>query len=278
MWDTRKLPLAVFIFTVLSHKGMSKSPELDMAPDAVDDLYNGCREEAMKKFIESGVLKQELEKNEGFKTTWTEKRECSGLIPGGTKEHTTALSLMGDEYGSFKKTFNNAVKTMGTNVSTYENFAFKSLHFLLIDSMKLAQKLNEKQCLTVYYLSEVELTAKEGSKIRFGGFTVASNSYGDLKTLEDWHERTIFNITTCLYFNLENICSDDKYMVLLSPAEVYTVKSVKKVTEDDPVYTEIVLEQPEMGNQHNCYIFSRSPADVSTLWLVLLLAVLPPLL
>ncbi|XP_034544065.1 T-cell ecto-ADP-ribosyltransferase 1 [Notolabrus celidotus] len=277
MWETKKLPLAVIVFTVSFYKVTSGSTELmDMAPDAVDDLYNGCSEKAMKKFIESGMLTQELDQNEGVKKAWNENNKCSKLIPGGIKEHTTALSAMANGDPDSKKAFNNAVKTMGTNESTYENFNFKSLHFLLIDSMKLVQNQNAKQCKTVYYLSEGICTTQLKSKVRLGGFTIAFKSYGVLKEFEDWNGRTIFNITTCFFFNLdENVCSQDEDMVLLSPVEVFTVKSEKKVVDriNEDSYTQIVLEQPELGNSHNCYIFSRSPADVSALWLVLVLVV-----
>ncbi|XP_060914780.1 ecto-ADP-ribosyltransferase 4 [Labrus mixtus] len=284
MWATRKLLLAAFIFTVLSFKGTAESKKvglLDRAPDAVDDLYTGCREEAMKKLINSELLTQELERDEGFKKAWGRNNECQKLISGGTREHTTALSAMANGDSDFKKTFNEAVKTMGVNASTYENsFHFKSLHFLLMDSLKLVQNLNEKQCRTVYLITEQKISAQVGSEVRFGEFTTVFKSYSELKKLEDWHEQVIFNITSCFSINLDKtVCGQDSNMVLLSPAEVFIVQNVTEV--NDPVnedeYTEIVLEKPKLDSSHNCYMFSRSPADVSAQWLVLVLVVLIPL-
>lgn len=231
-----------------------------MAPDAVDDLYDGCRDKAMAKFIESDVLKQELEQNESFKTTWIDSSKCEKLISGGTKEHTTALTAIANGDQAFVEAFNKAVETKGTNESTYEDFSFKSLHFLLIDAMKLTKNLNAKQCRTVYYLSENTVRAKLNTKVRLGQFTRAFKSYRELEKHYDWHGRSIFNITTCFFFNLgEDTCSEDEDMVLLSPAEVFTVKHSEDVNDDgdEESYTVIVLEQPELGNSHNCYTFSR---------------------
>ncbi|XP_020512461.2 ecto-ADP-ribosyltransferase 4 [Labrus bergylta] len=282
MWATRKLLLAAFIFTVLTFKETAESKKvslLDRAPDAVDDMYKGCREEAMEKLINSELLTQELERDERFKKAWSENNGCSKLISGGTREHTTALSIMANGDPKFTKTFNEAVKTMGVNASTYENsFHFKSLHFLLMDSLKLVQNLNEKKCRTVYFNTEEKISAEVGSEVRFGGFTRVSKSFENT----DPHGLVFFNITSCFSVNLgETVCGfeEDSDMVLLSPAEVFIVKNVNEVNDkvNDEKYTEIVLEKPKLDSSHNCYIFSRSPADVSAQWLVLVLVVLTPL-
>lgn len=276
------MPLSVFVFAVLFYKVTSGNKQpLDMALDAVDDLYEGCRDEAMTKFIKSDLLTQELDQNKKFKKIWDENSQCSKLISGGMKEHTTALSAIANGGIDFLKDFNSEVKMMGTNESTYRNFNYKALHFLLTDAMKLSKNLNAKQCRTVYYLSESTHTATSNSRVRLGRFVIAFKSYNELRDLEDWHDRSIFNITTCFFFSLgEDFCSEDTDMVLLSPAEMFTVKYIgNKIDQiNEQTYTEVVLEQPELENRHNCYMFSRSPADVSALWLVLVLVILPPLL
>lgn len=256
MCDRRKLLIAAIIFTALYYK-VKSAKLLDMAPDAVDDMYDGCRKEAMEKFINLGLLRKELNGSEGFQKAWSEHTQCSKLIPGGKEEHTAALLAYANGDADFTKTFDNAVETMGGNVSTYENhFHFKSLHFLLMESMLL---LNPKKCKTVYVLQE-EYTAQEGSKVRFGRFTKVQTSYSLLKKMEDWDGQVIFNITSCFFVNLgEDICSEDQDMALLSPAEVFTVEKVSKITDDtnESEYTEIVLKHSEQDSNHNCYIFSR---------------------
>uniref|UniRef100_UPI0037E7E6E2 erythroblast NAD(P)(+)--arginine ADP-ribosyltransferase-like n=1 Tax=Semicossyphus pulcher TaxID=241346 RepID=UPI0037E7E6E2 len=282
MWDTRKLLLATIVFTVLDYKHLSKvtveSKKLDMAPDAVDDLYHECREKANEKFIQSGLLKEELNLDQGFKKAWS-ANTCAKLIAGGMKEHATALSTYANGEKNFIKTFDNAVKTMGVNVSTYENsFHYKSLHFLLMDSIRLAQKQNAEQCRTVYLLREGKYTAQVGATVRFGGFTKVSTSYSEMKNFHDFDETVIFNITSCFLVNLgDNICNGDTDTALLSPAEMFTVRNVTVIEDsmNESQYTAIVLETPVSRSFHNCYIFSRSPAGVSTQWLVLVLVVSP---
>lgn len=231
---------------------------LDMAPDAVDYMYDGCRKEAMETFIHSGLLKQELNASEGFQKAWSAKTTCSKLIPGGTKEHTDALLAYADGDTDFTKTFDKAVETMGGNVSTYENdFHFKSLHFLLMDSMSLPNP--KEKCKTVHVVTD-EYTAKKGSKVRFGKFTKVQSSYSAAQSMTDLDAQVIFNITSCFFVNLgDNICSEEKDMVLLSPAEVFTVEAVNAATDkrNDGEYTEIVLKHSELKRSDNCNSLSR---------------------
>ncbi|XP_070684255.1 ecto-ADP-ribosyltransferase 4 [Pempheris klunzingeri] len=269
MWERRKL--AAIVFTALYYKATAKL--LDMAPDAVDDMYEGCHQQAMEKFIKLGLLKQELNSSKGFQKAWsTSTHGCSPVIPGGIKEHTTALLAYFNGDVDFIKPFNKDVERLGVNVSTYEeDFHFKSLHFLLMDSLRL---LNPKTCSTLYVLSEESYTAKKGSKVRFGSFTTVYSSYKKVKKMEDLDGQVILNITSCFFATLRD-CTEYKDVVLLSPTEVFTVDEVNKKSDaDDSEYTEIVLTHSKMDSLHNCYIFSRAPADVSTQWLVLVFVVL----
>ncbi|KAM6941028.1 ecto-ADP-ribosyltransferase 5 isoform 1-T2 [Lycodopsis pacificus] len=267
MCDRRTLLLAAIVFYYKVTAGSAKV--LDMAPNAVDYMYNGCREEAMEKFIHSGLLKQELNNSEEFQKVWDADTHCSKLIPGGTKEHTAAL-LVYDNWDEDLKTFDNAVETLGGNVSIYEkHFHFKALHFLLMDSMLL---LSTKKCTTLYAVRDKKYTAHKDSKVRFGRFTKVYSSVRE--TMDDLHDQVLFNITSCFFANLgDNICSKKQSFTLISPAEVFTVEAVNKRT-DDGEFTEIVLKHSELDISHNCYILSGSPADVSTQWLVLMLVAL----
>ena len=166
-----------FNFRIQIKVAAQETKQLDMAPDAVDYLYDKCRKKAMDKLIYSGLLKQELNLTASFQTAWSHSTHCSKLIPGGHKEHTAALGAY--VTGDFKDTFNSQVETMGGNVSTYQNnFSFKSLHFLLMDYMVLQKP---QTCKNVYVLPEVtEVTAQVGSKVRLGRFTSAELSFSTL--------------------------------------------------------------------------------------------------
>lgn len=226
---------------------------LDMAPHAVDVLYDKCRKEAIKEFIHSGVLKAELKGSEGFQKAWSASTQCSEMIPGGIKEHTTALLAYAYGDPRFKKTFNDKVETMGANVSSYvKDFHFKSLHFLLMDYMMLQKP---KNCTTVYVLLEPgeQVTAENGSKVRFGRFTTA------LKSIEvELDGDIILNITSCLFVKLgENICRREMGEILLSPVEEFIVESVNQKVVDDAEHTEIVLKHSGLRSSDRCHIFSR---------------------
>ncbi|XP_014195472.1 ecto-ADP-ribosyltransferase 4 isoform X2 [Haplochromis burtoni] len=271
-----KVLLAAIIFMLVCYKVAAKDTRLldvQKTTDVVDDQYKGCREEAMKKFIESDVLKKELSNSEGFQKAWNKSNECSKQIPGGRKEHTAALSvyLKGDQ--PFILTLNKAIETMGGNVNIYKKrFQFKSLHFLLMDSMRL---LKPKECKNFYVFRDGQNKPQKGSTVRFTSFTLAYSNYEELKRLEDVNESTILNLTSCFFVNLKDyVCGQGQDEILLSPAEVFTVEQVEtKTTSDGDEYLEIVLNHSGLNSSHNCYIFSRSPpAAVSTLWLVSVLA------
>lgn len=232
----------------------TSSKALDMAPNAVDDLYKGCKDEALK-IINSRLLTEELKRSQKFQEAWAAHSSCTTLTPAQTNERLTALSVYVNGGDVFKDDFNAAVETLGVNVSTYKNkFHFKSFHFLLMDSMKL---LDGKKCKTVHALTSKEYTATKGSKVKLGHFMEVYSNYSDLEKMEDFHGNVLFNITSCFFAKLgENTCAE-KDTMLLSPAEVFTVEDVKKVTDGDTEYTAIILRYKEVKSSHNCYMFSR---------------------
>lgn len=285
MWDRRKLFLAAIIFSAVcyrvsitsltnSHYGSDvrnincfllklysklhtqfkvTAKLLDKAPDAVDDRYNECHKEALKKFIDSGLLRQELNHSESFKNAWNKYTQCSMPIPGGEKEHAVALATYANEEHVINS-FNNTVGTMIVNASTYENsFPFKSLYFLLMDALTL---LNSMDCKTLYFVTEKEYNAQPGSHVRFGTFSVVYPSLSSLDS--DVASMTVFNITTCFFAELGgNKCVKDKEEALLSPAEEFTVEGVHRKKYDGDEYTEIVLKHLKVHSFQNCEIFSR---------------------
>lgn len=296
MWDKGKLLLAAFLFITLSCKvsiisktnthsilfcqkkifslesifefctqlkGTTEELKLlDMAPDAVDVTYTGCREQAMEEFINSGLLEQELNHTKEFKEEWSENANCGKLIPGGVKEHTTALRAFvnGFESGQIRsdyiRIFDGAVATTGANISTYtDNFHFKPLYFLLMDAITL---LNPKKCKTLFYISEKNSGANKGSEVRFGKFIIGNPNYIQYLKESDLDEFVLFNITSCFYANLgDNICHWED-IALLSSTEVFTVEEVKKITDKNgATYTNIALNHSRLVNKPGCKGFSR---------------------
>lgn len=229
--------------------------QLDVASAVVDDLYEGCREAAMDKFVHSGLLKQELDRSEEFKFAWNSKNKCSKEIPGGIKEHRSALSAYANGNRAFQVEFDEAVKTMGGNLSIYDNkFNFKSLHFLLMDSLTL---LKPTKCKILFAFRE-EYTAVENSTVRFDQFNVLYSSFDELQDAEDLADMVVLNITSCFFVDLKDyICSVD-HPTLISPAESFTVEEISQRTDRNmDTYTMYILKHSELRSFHNCYSFSR---------------------
>ncbi|XP_058496850.1 ecto-ADP-ribosyltransferase 5 [Solea solea] len=266
MWDRGNVLFAAVVFTALYY---THAEQLD--PGAVDYLCYACHEKAMEIVIDSGLLREELNLNKEFQKTWNASTQCQQVIPGGIKEHTTALLAYSNGDEEFLNKFNGEVETMRGNVSTYgKDFNFKSFHFLLMGYMMLDKP---KNCKTVYFLTE-ESKAQKGSKLKLGRFTKAETNFESLRKSEDIDGMVVYNITSCYFAKMAaNICTDSEY-VLLSPAEAFTVESVNKRKVEDDTYTEIVLKNSDLGCSQFCHICSRSQPTVSTQWLVLVIAAL----
>ncbi|XP_077461714.1 T-cell ecto-ADP-ribosyltransferase 2-like isoform X2 [Stigmatopora argus] len=259
MIHVKKEFLAIF---AMLYWTVSANKRLDMAPNAVDILYEGCEKKSMEKLIQSDVLSQELSNDIGFEVSWSDK--CSTLLPGGVKEHTSALLAYATGNKGFKKAFNDEVETMGVNASTYEDhFHYKALHFLLTNAMSLT---SPKTCRNVYRVSESPYEVKKDARVRFGRFTTVQS---DLSMKEDVEGGTYFNITTCFFFNLEGFCGLTEDTAILSPAEEFTVKDVRQPEDAD--YTEVILTHSNLMASLGCEALSRAPADHGPQWLVMML-------
>lgn len=226
-----------------------------MVSGAVDDQYTGCRDKAFEKFITGGLLKEELKLNADFLKAWNFPETCLTRDPKTSSDHFAALLALNNDNEMSVKSFNKAVKTLGEDAKMYEDqFHFKSLHFLLMDSMREQQP---KDCKTVYADAGDKYVASKGSRMRLGRFLKAYFSYSEVKKWIDLEDSIILNITSCFFAKLGgNICSEED-AVLLSPAEEFTVEDLVKVTTVDDEYQVITLKHAQLFSYHNCYIFSR---------------------
>ncbi|CAL9699717.1 unnamed protein product [Knipowitschia caucasica] len=248
------------ILAVVCSLSLGSKIPLDMALDAVDDMYDGCSKDALNKFVLSDLLQEEMNQSIIFQKAWHQSQSaCPKLIPGGLKQHTTALLTIASDDDSFRKTLNNAVFTDGANSTIYEeHFNYKSIHFLLMDSLRLLHT-GQNVCTTVYAFSDFDFSAVKGSTVRLGRFTIGYPSLQILKK-RDIDDEVILSITSCFFANLgENICIEEP-SILLSPAEEFRVEDVRTVKEDEDLsYHLIVLKHSKLKSEHNCYVFSRSP-------------------
>lgn len=243
------LPQFLFLTLFFQATATEKNPQLiETARLAAVPTYFGCRDEALKKFIQSGLLQQELNKSAAFEQVWARSDRCSKVIPRKLKEHSTALTVFQEEDDPLFTEFNKAVEKLSRNTTTYEDqFQFKSFYFLLMDLMTEVPK---NQCRTVFM--STEQSVKNGSRVRFATFAKAEN---DIRQMQDLDDQVLLNITSCFYVEA-NVCNQNA--PILSPAEVFIVEEVTtRTTESDGEYTMIVLKHQSSEKSQNCPMFSR---------------------
>ncbi|XP_029005187.1 uncharacterized protein si:ch211-145b13.6 [Betta splendens] len=265
MWSSRKLLLAAVVFSAVCCRVSAEL--LDESLNV--DQYMRCREEALEEVVRSGLLEEEVNLSNGFSKSWRDYEGCSMRIPGGRKEHAAALAAFANNE-EHVNTFNGSADNLLVNVTYKNSFAFMGLHFLLMDALVL---LGSNHCKTVYLVTGKEFSLKAGSQVRFHTFNTAYQSMSSLDT--DLESMTLFNISTCFFADLrDNSCVRHKNTALVSPAEQFTVVGSSARSYDDAQYTEIVLKHSGVLNFYKCPAPSRSPAGVSTQWLVSLLVAL----
>ncbi|KAA0722307.1 Kv channel-interacting protein 4 [Triplophysa tibetana] len=209
---------------------------LDMFPEIVD--YSFCRDKMLQIVTKpGGLLQQELNNSPNFKLMWQDNATCEAWFPGAKQEHMAALKSYADASSTFHELFNMKLNSKGKNTTMYQNeFPFKSLYFLLIDAMQL---LNKDTCKTIYSVGENE-ELKSGDLVRFGTFLPAKLKYSD--ALEDIDNiGTIFNITSCSVFNIDEKCKSEEFDLLISPMESFEVKEIRSIINPYEKITQVTM-------------------------------------
>lgn len=255
----------LMVLAVLHHIVKAEVRIMDMAPDAVDDDFSEC-EQKMLQAVTDNLLQKELSADKDFGDLWRKHSGgCMKSIPGGTSHHITALQAYGNSKDKFRKKFNDLVYSKGNNSTTYrEDFPFKSLHFLLTDSLRLLNPANI--CTTVYSATSNEYTTDTGAEVRFGKFLKAEVSLSAaLETVEMEDEGTLFIITSCSVVKVEDFtCKSEELQCLISPAELFQVQKVREVLNDDVKFKEITLTHMHFLSNHHCSFFHRNAAAVGS--------------
>ncbi|XP_044199372.1 ecto-ADP-ribosyltransferase 5-like isoform X2 [Thunnus albacares] len=236
----------------------SSSFPLNMAPDAVDDMYCGCTKE-MEKKVNSTYFKEE---NVGtFKDAWENAETCSNNKQKDpedealTKNHMRAICAYTSDYKKnpndkkLYEEFNTAVRT---SKNTYNGtFQFHSLHYWLTTAIQI---LNRNQgCQTTYRRTNVEFTGKVKQIIRFGMFASSSKR----TVLYQFGNKTCFKIKTCSGAYLKNYSKiPDEKEVLIPPYETFKItkisKDKKKFPDIEKCKKFFILESEGVQSNLNC--------------------------
>lgn len=167
--------------------GLTEPPNLDMAPDAFDDQYEGCVKEMEKKVPE--LLKKDFNMSRQLKLEWEragqkwEKIKKRMSYPKGFHDfHGTALVTY---TGDIHNNFNGTIREFRKNPS---NFHYRAFHYYLTRALQL---LSNQNC----YSGQVSLQWKRlcdlSSLLPSLKKEVALNDFGGATG-------TLYTIKTCL--------------------------------------------------------------------------------
>ncbi|XP_031414403.1 NAD(P)(+)--arginine ADP-ribosyltransferase 2-like [Clupea harengus] len=146
---------------------------LNMAPDSVDDDYEGCSAE-MSKLVNKKYLPSE--KSDTFAEDWRKAEKAiqeKGMKPqfdNLTMNHAIAIRLYTDNKLNI---YSDLIKAVRAGKKYYRTtFQYRALHFLLIDAIQRLKPKQDRE-MTVYRRARDKFNLNP--PIRFGSFTSTSS-------------------------------------------------------------------------------------------------------
>ncbi|XP_051048349.1 T-cell ecto-ADP-ribosyltransferase 2-like [Phodopus roborovskii] len=268
---TPKFHMLLLTYWLLTQQvtGLTEPSNLDMAPNAFDDQYEGCVQEMEKKAPQ--LLEEDFNMNEQLRLEW-ERAEAKWKVMKKTRSypegfhdfHGTALVAY---TGDIHKDFNRAVREFRKD---FHNFHYKAFHYYLTRALQL---LNNTSCYTVYRGTKNKFLYRGKGSVRFGQFV--SSSFDERVALYTFSSAsgTLFTINTCLGVSITGFSYYPNEKEVLIPG--YEVYHKVTVTPSEKANYNIFLNSTKRGKSNfNCFITQvtrDSPA-------FLLLVVLPGLL
>uniref|UniRef100_A0A3Q3N7V0 NAD(P)(+)--arginine ADP-ribosyltransferase n=1 Tax=Mastacembelus armatus TaxID=205130 RepID=A0A3Q3N7V0_9TELE len=223
-----------------------------MIDDAVDDMYDGCKDKMAETVNKMYFAKE----NTGiFAEAWKDATDCTNdnlknkaeEDKALTEDHMQAICVYTDHKYKFYDLFNNHVLR---NRSIYgTNFPFHYLHFWLTSAIQILNTNTKSH--TSYRRTKHEFTGEVGQIMRFGLF--ASSSYN--KTLTSFGSRTCFAIKT--YYGEVLIPPYEKFKITKKETGPFTTGLVGC----EVVYT---VESLGVVSNLNCKNGSLSPLNQSS--------------
>nr|XP_015856163.1 T-cell ecto-ADP-ribosyltransferase 2-like isoform X2 [Peromyscus maniculatus bairdii] len=253
--------------------GLTEFFDLDMAPDAFDDQYEGCVEDMERKAPQ--LLQEDFNMNEELKHEWVKaevewkKKKKTVKYPKGFHDfHGTAVVAY---TGHALNNFHTAVREFKKNPS---NFHYKAFHYYLTRALQL---LSNQSCYSVYRGSKNKFHYSGEGSVRFGHF--GSSSFNRTVAYVDFNGATgtLFTIKTCLGANITEFSYKPKQKEVLIP--VYEVYDSVTVIASGKGSDKISLHSPKRGkSSFNCFYSGSTDKSHFSSSATLLLVVLPGLL
>uniref|UniRef100_A0A4W5K0R6 NAD(P)(+)--arginine ADP-ribosyltransferase n=1 Tax=Hucho hucho TaxID=62062 RepID=A0A4W5K0R6_9TELE len=244
----------------LHQPGLNSPITLDMVPNSIDDMYNGCTEQMYNKVQEKYLPKET--KTEGiFNQAWMNAEGCVKNVKERFKkdnsevnlkdklsgEHIQAICAYTDNYVNYEifREFNQAVRTNRTDYGS--SFQFHSLHFLLTDALRLLKE-NQNGCHITYRRTSMVFGGEVNQIIRFGFFASSSLDKG---ITPKYGNDSCFEIKTCAgaYLKSYPVLGEQEKEVLIPPFEMF--KITKKEKSQNVLSCESLYKLESVGLQSN---------------------------
>ncbi|XP_072256105.1 T-cell ecto-ADP-ribosyltransferase 1-like [Pyxicephalus adspersus] len=257
--------LTIFcLFTLEGIGGEEPQEELDLAPEALDDQYLGCRQ-AMKDQLKSQeILKHEMSGSKHFQRSWREaekrwnlkKNELAPNLPEGfTDHHGIAIMVF---TGSIRESFNRAVKSAGKSYKSYrEEFNYKYLHYYLTVALQLLYK----DCGGEHHVSyrgfpkDVHWMSTESGLVKFGHFLHTSSSEWIAHEMGNASFITVYGCSGVPVHNFSDYPEEEE--VVFPGYEIFTATQV----EEDPKEFSLVSTGKWCSN-FNCALVQGEKSKV----------------
>lgn len=248
----------IYSFLFVQHKGSEPVFPLDMAPNSVDDDYNGCSDKMSKNVTSSYLPNEKYLFLEAWEKATIETQGMNPTLDNLNMNHAIAIRAYSYHTPNIHTCLGMAVRSMK---NSYQSFMYHSLHFLLTDAI---QRLNPNHsCQQVYRGSKSKFKLSLIHKllyIRFGTFT--STSLYPMNTTR-FGTTSCFEIQTChgALISKYSKYSDSENEVLIPPYEKFKiVKVVTKPAEQKTMKCDTVYQLKSSGVKSNlrCALFQKA--------------------
>lgn len=236
---------------------------MDMAPNAVDDMFSGCKDQ-MKSRVEKEFLPTEKSSNNQFRQAWEEAEQVYNTKwkreTVMAKEQFMALYVYNFGKRQVCQDIRRAIQTQHCNYTTA--FSYHSMTFFLTDAL---QNLNAPgpdggRCFMAFrrvdrYFSQSVL----GKEVRFSYFTATSLRGYNTKesTSKSTTSKSCFQIQTCYGADISMFGNVDSE-ALIPPYEVFNVTAIKRRCEQPSLGCDVLyeLKSTRTLSNLNCALFS----------------------
>ncbi|XP_053274943.1 ecto-ADP-ribosyltransferase 4 [Pleuronectes platessa] len=205
----------------------TKTLPLDMATDAVDDMYGGCRSQAA--YLVNLYFTFEWEGNRNFSSARSsaERHAKEPAHEGLRRGHAVALYMF-TEGKRTQQEFNTAVRTGKHKYST-RGFKYHYLYFYLTDALQVLHR-DQPLCRRAYHRTWRQFNHNViNTDMRFGAFTLASSAD---QSFDASGNVSCFEIFTCFSADVTYYSATrTEGQILIPPYEVFKITDV---LTDDP--------------------------------------------